>query len=405
MELICDCKSEVFWGLVAKMKDRTKMGCKAKLGMILGLVAPSSFLSTTLCAKELRWTHYGTRPLAMGNAYVGVADDFNSLFYNPAGLARLPSWSMEIMNPSFGVGANTLSTINDVTSLANSNAASSGGQTAVQQVLSTFDSLSGKPQYVNIGLTPHLVFPGFGFGLGIDVGGTLVAHRDPSASVEAGANIIVPFTYAKSMLEDRLSLGASLKGVFKTGVDRDFSLADISAFTKNDTTNSESKSDNFKDYLNSGRGFGVDVGLLFTPVKTMEPTMGLSITDVGGTPLTATSDLYGKPKPRDPAVNTGISVKPVKSGNMYVMTSVDAHAINQPMHFSKKLNLGSELGLGKVLKFQLGLHQGELSGGFQLDAWLLILRFATYAEQLGPTAGEDKRFVDRRYVAEMKLLL
>lgn len=362
--------------------------------------------ATVVTAKELKWTHYGTRPLAMGNAYVGVADDFNALFYNPAGLARLPSWSFEILNPSVAVSSNTVSTIPDVLELANSKSTSEGGKTEVQSVLSIFDTLSGKSQYVNLGLTPHLVFPGFGFGLGIDVGGTLIAHRDPSATVDAGANVIVPVTYAKSMLEDRLSLGATLKGVFRTGVDREFSLADISAFTKNDsTTSSNSSQDNLKDYLNSGRGVGLDVGMLFTPVKTMEPTLGVSVTDVGGTPLKSTSDLYGKPKPRDPSVNTGISFKPVMSGSMYLLTSVDAHAINQPMHFSKKLNLGSELGFGKVLKFQLGLHQGELSGGCQLDAWLLILRIATYAEQLGPTAGEDKRFVDRRYVAEMKMLL
>ena len=40
-------------------------------------------------ALEGAWTHYGVRPLGMGNAFVAVADDFNSLFYNPAGLARL----------------------------------------------------------------------------------------------------------------------------------------------------------------------------------------------------------------------------------------------------------------------------------------------------------------------------
>ena len=35
----------------------------------------------------------------MGNAYVAVADDFNAVFYNPAGLARLDDWYLEIINP------------------------------------------------------------------------------------------------------------------------------------------------------------------------------------------------------------------------------------------------------------------------------------------------------------------
>ena len=33
----------------------------------------------------------GARPLAMGSAFVGLADDLNALFFNPAGLARIPS--------------------------------------------------------------------------------------------------------------------------------------------------------------------------------------------------------------------------------------------------------------------------------------------------------------------------
>ncbi|MBU1949760.1 MAG: hypothetical protein KJ970_02350, partial [Candidatus Eisenbacteria bacterium] len=31
----------------------------------------------------------GARPVAMGSAYVSLADDANSVFWNPAGIARL----------------------------------------------------------------------------------------------------------------------------------------------------------------------------------------------------------------------------------------------------------------------------------------------------------------------------
>ena len=33
------------------------------------------------------WTEYGVRPLAMGNAFVAIADDENAFYYNAAGLA------------------------------------------------------------------------------------------------------------------------------------------------------------------------------------------------------------------------------------------------------------------------------------------------------------------------------
>ncbi len=89
---------------------------------------------------------------------------------------------------------------------------------------------------------------------------------------------------------------------------------------------------------------------------------------------------------------------------MYLRTSVDAHAINHPVHYSKKFNLGAEWGLGDIIKVQTGLHQGELSGGFQFDVMLFTLRFATYTEQLGTIAGQDDNLRDRRYAMQLKLL-
>jgi hypothetical protein len=348
---------------------------------------------------ELKWTHYGVRPLAMGNAYVAVADDFNALFYNPAGLARLDTWHGELFNPKLGISQNTIATIKDVSNLASSE--SSG----IESTISTFETMTGKPQWINLGFTPHLVFPGFGIGLGLDVGGSMVIHRTISADVDVGAMAILPVAAAKNFLEDRLSIGMAVKGIFKQGVEREFSLADIAAFSKQ---SSDASGNSLKDYVVGGSAMGVDFGMLFTPIQTGEPTLGISITDVGGTPYKARKsgnlDL-GAPDPRDPAVNTGISFKPIKTDSYYVLTTIDAHAINQPIHFSKKLNVGAEWGFGRVLKLQAGLHQGSLSGGVQVDAWLLVLRFASYAEELGTVAGESAATSNRRYVAQLKLLL
>lgn len=347
-------------------------------------------------AGELKWTHYGIRPLAMGNAYVGVADDYNALFYNPAGLARIKSWHLEIFNPKFGISSSTLSTMEDFSKLASS------GSSTVDATIDAFETLTGKPQWINFGMTPYFIYGGFGLGLGIDAGGSMVIHRTIAADLDAGISAIVPISYATSFLEDRLSVGLSVKGVFKQGVEREFSLADITAFSNNSTDSSGKK---LKDYVIGGQGFGVDTGVLFTPTAQGEPTLGLSVTDLGGTPLKASAANgveLGKPKPRDPSLNAGISFKPIKSGNYYVLTSIDAHALNQPMHFSKKLNFGAEWGMGSIFKLQAGLHQGSFSGGVEIDAWLLVLRFATYTEQLGSVAGENE---DRRFLAQLKAIL
>ena len=44
------------------------------------------------------------KALGMGDAYVAVADDYNTLYYNPAGLAKLPQWQL---NMFLGAGADT----------------------------------------------------------------------------------------------------------------------------------------------------------------------------------------------------------------------------------------------------------------------------------------------------------
>lgn len=364
---------------------------------LMTLSALIFFMSPTFAsAGELKWTHYGIRPLAMGNSFVAVADDYNALFYNPAGLARIKGWHLEIFNPKFGVSSSTLSTVKDFSKLVSS------GSSTVDATLDAFETLTGKPQWVNFGMTPYFLYSGFGLGLGMDFGGSMVIHRTIAADVDAGFTAIVPLSFATSFLEDRLSVGMSLKGVFKQGVDREFSLADITAFSKK---SNDSNGKKLKDYVIGGQGFGLDAGMLFTPTSQGEPTLGVSITDLGGTPLKASSANgveLGKPKPRDPSLNAGVSFKPIKSGSYYVLTSVDAHALNQPLHFSKKLNLGAEWGLGDIFKLQAGLHQGGFSGGLEIDAWLLVFRFATYTEQLGSVAGENE---DRRYVAQLKAIL
>jgi hypothetical protein len=333
----------------------------------------------------------------MGNAYVAVADDFNALFYNPAGLARLSDWHLEVVNPKVSMSKTTYQLLEDSDELS--------GSGTVSTVVSTFEKMSGKTNHISVGVTPVFVYPGFGIGIGADAGGTLAIHRDVSVDVDAGIDVIVPIGFAKNFLEDRLSLGAAAKFVMRNGVYREFSVADISAFTKKSDDSSGKK---LSDYVQGGKGVGFDVGMLFTPVKTMEPTLGVSVTDLGGTAFDRTESEageLGQLPPRLPSVNTGVSFKPVKKEDFYLLTSVDAHAINQPLHYSKKFNVGSEVGLWKFLKFQAGLHQGTLSGGMELDVKLLIIRFATYAEQVGTTSSQAESLTDRRYVAQLKMLL
>lgn len=46
------------------------------------------FLSSLAIANGLNLNSLGSRALAMGGAFVGLADDFSAIYWNPAGIAQ-----------------------------------------------------------------------------------------------------------------------------------------------------------------------------------------------------------------------------------------------------------------------------------------------------------------------------
>ena len=111
---------------------------KAKLALALSLAATAAPVSEPAAAAATGETTYshaaalfqigaGARPLGMGGAFAGVADDENALFYNPAGLAFLNRFGLtslystqyEVVSyaalglaaPAFGLGALYLSSL------------------------------------------------------------------------------------------------------------------------------------------------------------------------------------------------------------------------------------------------------------------------------------------------------
>jgi hypothetical protein len=150
---------------------------------------------------------------------------------------------------------------------------------------------------------------------------------------------------------------------------------------------------------------GADIGMLFTPIKYMEPTLGISVTDIGGTAykeMQLGGKGVGAPNVQLMSVNVGLAAKPWSKERMHILTTFDMHSINQPESFSKKINIGTEFALGSIFKLQGGLHQGYATGGVQFDVGLLNLRLVSYAEENGSVAGTD---ATRRYAMQLKMLI
>ena len=364
---------------------------RISLGVILTLLS----LSLSSQAKEQNpWTHFGLRPLGMGNAFVSVVDDYNTLFYNPAGLARLDSWDGEFFNPSFIVSKEAQGLLSDSQDL--------GG---INDTLDLIEKNTGENQLFSLGWTPHLIFKNFGFGAGVDLTLSMIFHRDISVDVKSGVELIFPVGFAFNLLDDRLSLGFTVKGRAIGYVDREFSMEDIESLSNDSNEGESGDQQTLEDFVLGGIGYGADFGLLFTPTKVLEPTIGLSVTDLGGTSFKEANiggEPLGTPPVVLPSVNLGLSLKPFKWKNSYVLTAVDMHSINQPFSFSQKLQFGAEYGYGQFFKVQGGLYKGYPTAGVQLDVGIINLKFVTFAEEVGSVAGYKP---SRRYAIQFKLLL
>lgn len=127
---------------------------------ILVLLGTFCFITQPSISQEEKWTHYGLRPLAMGNAFVSVVDDFNALFYNPAGLARLKEWDGDFLNPSVEISDKTQSFIKDAIDLAEASDDTS-------KILDIIEEQTGDVHHLAVGWTPNLIFQNFGFGIGL----------------------------------------------------------------------------------------------------------------------------------------------------------------------------------------------------------------------------------------------
>lgn len=360
-------------------------------------IAIAGFIANIGRSQPSEWTHFGVRPLGMGNAFVAVADDFNALFYNPAGLARLKEMKVEILNPRVEVSYNTVSLARDLVKDTQS-------KKTLDDILDLMREQAGLSHYFALGFTPHVVAPHWGVGIGSKNFFSLAAHSFVVFETEVLANAIMPIAYADSFLEDRLSLGLAVKPVASIGIQDDINVDSLELF-RSDSKDGSAGQKQLDELMVSGAGLGLDVGLLFTPVEPMEPTLGLSITDFGGTKLKQTVSTRRAPPLRLPSFNTGVSFKPLKTERNYILVAIDSHSINQPLHYSQKFNLGVEWGFSRILKIQAGLKSGLPSGGIQIDVALLKLRLATYTVDHGPVVGLHKKLEDRRFVFEIKLLI
>lgn len=348
------------------------------------------------------------RVLGMGDAFVGYADDYNTLFYNPAGLGRLPEWQLNMFIGA-GMDSQVYGFYQDVGSATKAS-------DSTKQISELIANNYGNhfhfraPQVGGIWAKPKWGFAFIPADVNMDIG----VHQQvgPSLNVNGIADSTLALGYAENWKWSRsmLSIGFTLKTIYRVQYNQAVLAPQLA--TEKQIFRTE----------NSREGMTVDgdLGLLYTPdvqsgwlsfMKHASPHLGLVVRNVGayGWPIRTkfVNKAGGDNTPPDlhRVVDVGTSVG---LGRWWVFRPRLALDHRNILHPNYNWVKGTHVGLDLPWKirswwrgaWRAGLNQGYWTAGFSGTAGIFTLDIATYGEEIGTL---NARRENRRYMARASL--
>jgi hypothetical protein len=374
------------------------------------------------------------RPMALGGAFTGVANDESAFWTNPAGIARVRKARsrknvhiLKFPNITLGLNAASRSFYGAI-----SGTTSSG----VADVIANTDFDTARPFYARAAMFPSVLFDigrNNPLGLGIFQNSTFRVYIDKDvptdARVSSVSDIGTGFGYAWTDSSNRITLGFVFRPTYRYAYEDTISSSELKSRT--DLYN------RVKRDSNRGFGMGADVGFLYTLADYWFPTLGLAVRNL---PTGCKSDYLnpftekrqnicgtkyvgpqGNPEalsvidPTDARV--GVSISPRVSGDFGIRFSADVQNIylgqNNTYYglpgidVAKMIHGGLELFTGNPLErgayaVQVGANQGFVTWGFIINSTFGSLEFASYAADVSNTV---KRVEDRRYLTSFSMSL
>jgi len=359
--------------------------------------------------REYPQLYKSPRVMGMGGASVAIGGRFDSIFYNPAGLGKMPvgNWEVNILGLAGQAGEDSLDFIDDLQEAFDASDLDGDGETdddelrAVNEVLRKYrgknlhvgiQSLisgarnTGRAAYglggvgsLNVNMSPH---QGFG--------------PDGLLEVRSSARYGGVGGMSYQLIEG-LHVGASAKYVFSETLDHFFTALDL-----------VQHEDDLEDYITEdlrekGSAASFDAGVIydFWSDSWLRPSVGVSALNIG--------DLdFGDAGFIPMTVNVGVAVRPdvyyfpaLTIGVDYVDALNNFEEDDDP---GKRLRLGGELVVFDkpvgALAVRSGLYQGYATFGAEIRLAVITISYLTYAEELGAYAGQDE---DRRHLLMLNI--
>ncbi len=351
-------------------------------------VSVSMMIPTFAYAEELPLFYEGIRPLGMGGAFTAVADDENALFYNPAGLNQGEMKGFrrfDLLKPTAEFSNEVIDFLNDIQAI------SSAPQS--QQFVKTTDLVNkwiGQGLYIKGSFLSDIIFHNFGIGLLAQASMNGSVHNPLSSqtlNLKATGDMALLVSKARQVkIKERpVMVGITAKAINRQQVNLSYSIREIA----------EQK---FDPFINANKevGFALDIGALYPMQGAMKPVVGIAIQNIVGGDLGSAGELPSQ-------VNLGVSLRPkVRYGKIVLAADIMDATLNlgDDNDIAKRLHLGLEYRLPRMLTLRTGLYQGYPSLGATIDFWLAKLAYAYYTEEVGAFSGQTP---DQRQAIQFSL--
>lgn len=309
-----------------------------------------------------------TRSAAMGGTGVAFVKGPASLFINPASLARVEGFSLNIANLNLALSSNALDLKDEFHGSSNITS---------QQV----DSLYGKKIFTEASVYGGAVIPYFGVGA-YSANTVLMSFNNPSFPT-FNVDFVSDYSYVVGFavpLAEKTSFGVAGRHVKRWGDKANILVSDLIGNDAQEV---------IKSHINSkGKGNALDLSFLTTVKGPGDGDLNIAAVwkDVGDTKFDPT--LGAGPERQENNLILGLALINDWKGLVWT-NAFEYKFVRNDGDITKKLHLGTELSLGLV-DLRAGYGQGYLSYGAALDLSFLVLEAAIYSSELGTSAGQTE---------------
>ncbi len=367
------------------------------------VLAAASLLATAAAVQAVPGPRYlSGRALGMGEAFVALSDDYNGIYYNPAGLARLNTPLDAGMSLKFDMG-DFFGVAGDALNIAGEHSDSFSGMDAMAEDATLVDDMmifDRKP--MGFGSAPEMHFaarstdPDLPLGIGaawfLGSSGQFMLDKGiymPSAAARVRTDVALKVAGAIDVLPG-LSIGFSPTLATYSTFDQSLGIQEYQ--TAGDSLDAQIDREKQKIY-EPGFGLGYTAGVLYDIVPTE--------LRVGAVMYNLFLTLDGDKVPATYSV--GLAYLPAvlrKQGMLrYVNFALDIQDVLADRPFLTKVNMGAEMNLS-LAQVRGGFKGGYPAYGLMLNLLFFQMEFTTWADEAGLYVGQLE---DRHYLFGVRL--